>query len=148
MIVLAVLLLLVVALVVLFVVVTGITPTVSLEWSQINTEVTLTALALFLLGAVTLLVAEAGLAMLLRGNRKNWERRRELKRLRRVEAERVRHEGPTGSAEPARSGADGADRADRAVRTQDRAPATTPAAADASPRHGGAEPGPSGSTRT
>lgn len=100
MIVLAVLLLLAVALVVLFVVVTGITPTVQLEWSQISTSVSLTALGVFLLGAVCLLVAQLGLVMLLRGNRKNWERRRELKRLRRVEAERARHADPVGG--PAR----------------------------------------------
>ncbi|MEH3075330.1 MAG: hypothetical protein PGN11_01395 [Quadrisphaera sp.] len=105
MIVLAVLLLLAVALVVLFVVVTGITPTVQLEWSQISTSVTLTALAVFLLGAACLLLAELGLALLLRGNRKNWERRRELKRLRRVEAERARHAGPSATPAPSGSGA-------------------------------------------
>ncbi|MGQ7295216.1 hypothetical protein [Quadrisphaera sp. KR29] len=113
MVVLAVLLLLAVALVVLFVVVTGITPTVTLEWAQIGTSVTLTALAVFLLGAASLLVAEAGLALLLRGNRKSWERRRELKRLRRVEAERVRHEAPPAAAPaapPARQGAPAAQR--------------------------------------
>lgn len=118
MIVLAVLLLLVVALVVLFVVVTGTTPTVSLEWAQVNTTITLTALAVFLLGAACLLLAQLGLSMLLRGNRKSAERRKELKHLRRVEAERARHgdaptspsgptspAGPAAPAEPARSGA-------------------------------------------
>jgi len=110
-IVLAVLLLLVVALVVLFVVVTGTTPTVSLEWAQINTTIALTALAVFLLGAACLLVAQLGLSMLLRGNRKSAERRKELKHLRRVEAERARHgdapaapSGAAAPAEPARSG--------------------------------------------
>ena len=48
-----------------------------------------------------LLLAELGLALLLRGNRKNWERRRELKRLRRVEAERARHAGPSATPAPA-----------------------------------------------
>ena len=104
MIVLAVLLLLVVALVVLFVVVTGTTPTVSLEWAQINTTISLTALAVFLLGAACLLVAQLGLSLLLRGNRKSAERRKELKHLRRVEAERARHAGGPAPAEAPRSG--------------------------------------------
>ncbi|TNM68034.1 hypothetical protein FHN55_08390 [Streptomyces sp. NP160] len=124
MIVLAVLLLLAVALVVLFVVVTGITPTVQLEWSQISASVTLTALAVFLLGAACLLVAEAGLALLLRGNRKSWERRRELKRLRRVEAERARHAGPSGAPAGAPAG-----RADSPAATGTTTGADAPAAA-------------------
>lgn len=98
MIVLAVLLLLLVALVVLFVVVTGTTGPVQLEWAQISTTVSLTPLAIFLLGAVSLLLAELALTLLLRGNRKNAERRKELKHLRRVEAERARHaDAPAGT---------------------------------------------------
>ncbi|PWJ53336.1 hypothetical protein SAMN06264364_11395 [Quadrisphaera granulorum] len=124
MIVLAVLLLLAVALVVLFVAITGITPTVTLEWSQISTSVTLTALGVFLLGAVCLLVAEMGLALLLRGNRKNWERRRELRRLRRVEAERARHATAAEQSAPATSA------------SPSPSPSTTTAATVASPGTG------------
>ncbi len=142
MIVLAVLLLLVVALVVLFVVVTGTAPTVSLEWAQINTTVTLTALAVFLLGAACLLVAQLGLSLLLRGNRKNAERRKELKHLRRVEAERARHSGApatSGTDRPAGTARPDAGRTDQA---------DGGAAAPAEPTRSDASGGRAGSSRS
>jgi uncharacterized membrane-anchored protein len=93
-IVLAVLLLIAVALAVLFILVTGTTEHLTLAWDQVNLSWATTALVVFLAGAVTLLVAEIGVGLLLRGNRRSWARRKELKRLRRVEQERSRT--PTG----------------------------------------------------
>ena len=115
MIVVALLLLVVAAAAVLFIAVTGSAEPVQLAWDAVNVSWAPTALAVFLLGAACLLVAQLGLSLLLRGNRKSAERRKELKHLRRVEAERARHgDAPTAPAapaaaaapaEPARSGA-------------------------------------------
>lgn len=84
MIVLAVLLLVAVAAVVIFVVVTGydLGPT-PLIWGAV--EVNASPIWIFLLGAVTLLVAEVALALMRRGSRRKMANRRELKRLRDLE---------------------------------------------------------------
>lgn len=87
MILLAVLLLVLVAAIVLFVVVAGTEP-VLLEWEQLDLAWKPSALVVFLLGAVTLLLAVLALAMIRAGTRRRVERRRELKRLRAVEKER------------------------------------------------------------
>ena len=89
MIVLAVLLLLVVVAVVVFVLMSGVDQTVQLTADWLNLDWRPSALMVFLLGAVTLFVAEIALAMLRSGTRRSAERRRELKRLRDAERERA-----------------------------------------------------------
>ncbi|CAA9409467.1 MAG: hypothetical protein AVDCRST_MAG35-1347, partial [uncultured Quadrisphaera sp.] len=86
MIVLAVLLLALVAAAVLFVAVTGSTSTVDLVWDAAGVAWAPTALAVFLLGAAVMLLAEAAVGLLLRGGRRTGQRRAELERLRRLEA--------------------------------------------------------------
>ncbi|MFZ5870472.1 MAG: hypothetical protein ACOYXW_08110, partial [Actinomycetota bacterium] len=86
MILLAVLLLVLVAAIVLFVVVAGTAP-VLLEWEELNLAWEPSALVVFLLGAVTLLLAVLALGMIRAGTRRRVERRRELKRLRAVAKE-------------------------------------------------------------
>lgn len=87
MVVIAVLLLVVVAAVVVFVVVAGTTGTVTLEWDQLNLFFEPSPLVLFLLGAATLLLAVVAIAMLRAGSKRSMAKRRELKRLRRLEGE-------------------------------------------------------------
>jgi hypothetical protein len=77
---------------VLFIVVTGSTETVTLEWDQLNIFWQPSALLVFLLGAVALLLAGIALGLFRRGARKGIQRRRELKRLRESDAERARAE--------------------------------------------------------
>ena len=89
MIVLAVLLLLVVVAVVVFVLMTGVDQTVQLTADWLNLDWRPSALMVFLLGAVTLFVAEIALAMIRTGTRRSADRRRELKRLREAERERA-----------------------------------------------------------
>lgn len=101
MIVLAVVLLLLVAATVLFVAVTGSTETTQLVWDAVGIAWAPTALAVFLLGAAVMLVAEAAVGLLLRGGRRTGQRRQELKRLRRLEARQRTATGPvpaTGAA--------------------------------------------------
>ena len=92
MIILAVLLLAAVAAVVVFVVVAGydVSP-VSMSWGAL--ELDASPVWIFLLGVVTLLAAELALALLRGGSRRKLAKRRELKRLRDVEA----HSGPPAS---------------------------------------------------
>ncbi len=87
MVVIALLLLVVVVAVVVFVVVTGASGTVTLEWDQLNMFFEPSPLVLFLLGAATLLLAVVAIAMLRSGSRRSMAKRRELKRLRRLEGE-------------------------------------------------------------
>lgn len=87
MVVLALLLLVVVAAVVVFVLVTGTTGTVELTWEQLNLSFAPSPLVLFLLGAATLLLAVVALGMLRSGSRRGLAKRRELKRLRKIEQE-------------------------------------------------------------
>lgn len=87
MVVIALLLLIVVAAVVVFVVVTGSSGTVTMEWEQLNFFFAPSPLILFLLGAATLLVAVLAIAMLRSGSRRSLAKRKELKRLRRLEGE-------------------------------------------------------------
>lgn len=87
MVVLALLLLVVVAAVVVFVLVTGTTGTVELTWEQLNLSFAPSPLVLFLLGAATLLLAVVALGMLRSGSRRGMAKRRELKRLRKIEQE-------------------------------------------------------------
>lgn len=87
MVVLALLLLVVVAAVVVFVLVTGTTGTVELTWEQLNLSFAPSPLVLFLLGAATLLLAVVALGMLRSGSRRGMAKRRELKRLRKIEKE-------------------------------------------------------------
>jgi hypothetical protein len=89
MIALAVLLLIAVAAVVVFVLVTGTTATAPMVWESLNLSWTPSVLIVFLLGVLTLFVAEVALAMLRGGTRRKMERRRELKRLRQVEKEKA-----------------------------------------------------------
>ena len=89
MIVLAVLLLLAVVAVVVFVLMTGVDQTVQLTADWLSLDWRPSALVVFLLGALTLFVAEIALAMLRSGARRSADRRRELKRLRDAERERA-----------------------------------------------------------
>jgi hypothetical protein len=89
MIALAVLLLIAVAAVVVFVLVTGTTATAPLVWESLNLSWTPSVLVVFLLGVLTLFVAEVALALIRGGTRRTIERRRELKRLRQVEQEKA-----------------------------------------------------------
>jgi uncharacterized protein HemY len=90
MIALALLLLVVVAAIVLVIVVTGSTEYVLLQWAQLGIELRLSALVVFLLGVLALLLTGISLALFRRGARRGRERRRELKRLRESDAERSR----------------------------------------------------------
>ncbi|MFP5334719.1 MAG: hypothetical protein ACLGIV_05330 [Actinomycetes bacterium] len=99
MIVLALLLLVVVAAIVLFVVVSGSTETVRLEWDDMNLAWAPSALVVFLLGAVTLLLAVLALGMIRGGTRRKVEQRRELRRLREVEKERAAAESERREAQ-------------------------------------------------
>lgn len=105
MVVLALLLLVVVAAVVVFVLVTGTTGTVDLTWEQLNLSFAPSPLVLFLLGAATLLLAVVALGMLRSGGRRGMAKRRELKRLRRIEKE----QGTTADGRPADGRHDGHD---------------------------------------
>jgi hypothetical protein len=97
MIVLAILMLVVVAAVVVFMLVTGATTSVPLEWDALSLSWAPSALVVFLLGALTLCLAELALAMLRGGTRRKIERRRELRRLRRVEKEQAAHDVADGT---------------------------------------------------
>ncbi len=88
MIVLALLLLLAAAALVVFIVVTGSTGEVPLQWTDLNLTFSPSPLVLFLLGALTLLLVVLALGLLRAGSRRSVEKRRELKRLRRIEDER------------------------------------------------------------
>lgn len=102
MVVLALLLLVVVAAVVVFVLVTGTTGTVELTWEQLNLSFAPSPLVLFLLGAATLLLAVLALGMLRSGSRRGMAKRRELKRLRKIEQEQgATPDGRTGTTAPA-----------------------------------------------
>ena len=102
MVVLALLLLVVVAAVVVFVLVTGTTGTVELTWEQLNLSFAPSPLVLFLLGAATLLLAVLALGMLRSGSRRGMAKRRELKRLRKIEQERsTTPDSRTGTTDPA-----------------------------------------------
>lgn len=87
MIVLAVLCLALVAAMVIFMVFGGFDSSVTVDWDLVNLAWQTNALAVFLAGALTLLVAEFALVLLGRGTRRKVEQRRELKRLRKVEQE-------------------------------------------------------------
>ncbi len=142
MVVIALLLLVVVVAVVVFVVVTGASGTVTLEWDQLNLFFEPSPLVLFLLGAATLLLAVVAIAMLRSGSRRSMAKRRELKRLRRLEGEHGTSPATPGTATGTR--ADGPPttagtrpRAPRPPRctpaSSRRAPGTTLRAAEASP---------------
>lgn len=124
MIVLAVLLLLAVALVTVFLLVAGVDATVPLEWDALNLSWSASPLVLFLLGAVTLLAAMVALGLLRSGTRRKVGKRREIKRLRKVEKEQAT---TTGTSIPD----DGADREQPSqeqapTRVQDPVPDRTP----------------------
>lgn len=87
MIVLALLLLVAAAVLVVFIVVTGRTQTVDLTWEALNLSWAPSALVVFLLGALTLLLVVLALGLLRGGTKRKVEQRRELKRLRGVEKE-------------------------------------------------------------
>ncbi|UER53414.1 hypothetical protein HJG43_01270 [Kineosporiaceae bacterium SCSIO 59966] len=88
MIVLAALLLVAVAAVVVFVVVAG-TETVRMEWEALSLAWEPTALGVFLLGALAMLLLGLALVSLRAGTRRRTEQRRELKRLQKVERKRT-----------------------------------------------------------
>ena len=98
MVVIALLLLVLVVAVVVFVVVTGASGTVTLEWDQLNLFFEPSPLVLFLLGAATLLLAVVAIAMLRSGSRRSMAKRRELKRLRRLEGEQGTSTATPGGA--------------------------------------------------
>ena len=100
MIILAVLLLVVVAAVVAFVLIGGLEAAPA-EMSVGALDVSASPLWFFVLGAVTLLAAELALALLRGGSRRKLAKRRELKRLREVEA----HAAPGAGAGTTRSSA-------------------------------------------
>ncbi len=125
MIVIAVLLLIVVVAVVVFVVVTGSSGTVTMEWEQLNFYFAPSPLVLFLLGAVTLLVAVVAIAMLRSGSRRSLAKRKELKRLRKLEGENGGPvpAGATADHAPARQHPHGAG---APVGTDERGPGSAP----------------------
>ena len=85
MIALAIVCLLLAAAVTVLMVVVGFTGSVT--FAVFAGEVVTEAFWVFLLGAVTMLIALLGLSLLRRGTRRKVERRREIKRLRKVEQE-------------------------------------------------------------
>ena len=68
----------------------------SVTFGSFAGDVVTEAYWVFLLGAATMLIALLGLSLLRRGTRRKVERRREIKRLRKVEQET--HSGPTTSS--------------------------------------------------
>lgn len=88
MVVLALLLLILVVLLVVFMVITGSRGEVPLEWDQLNIAFSPSPLVLFLMGAVTLLLAVLALGLLRGGTRRGATKRKELKRLRQIETDR------------------------------------------------------------
>lgn len=97
MIVLALLLLIAAAALVVFVIVTGSTQPVALEWDALNLAWDPSVLVVFLLGAVTLLLVVVAFGLLRGGTRRKVEQRRELRRLRRVERENAAVAGASTS---------------------------------------------------
>lgn len=90
MIVLAVLLLALAAAVVVFVVLTGASETASLTYDPLNIAWEPSVLVVFLAGAAALFLVELALALMRGGTRRRMEQRRELKELRKKEAEQTR----------------------------------------------------------
>ncbi|HZI96754.1 MAG TPA: hypothetical protein VFD41_04425 [Actinomycetales bacterium] len=143
MIVLALLLLIAVVALVLFILVTGASETVLLESDQLNVSWEPTALVVFLLGAVTLLLAVIALGLLRGGTKRKVEQRRELKRLRKVEKENAAAGRDRPATDPT-----------PATRTQPAEKHTTPAQptqaapAQAAPAQGAPPPAPATPAQT
>ena len=100
MIVLALLLLLAAAALVAYILLTGSTATVLLASDELNLSWEPSALLVFLLGALTLLLVVVALGLLRGGTKRQVSKRRELKRLRQVEQETATHDSTTAPAAP------------------------------------------------
>lgn len=100
MVVIAVLLLVLVLTVVVLVSTGGSSQTVRLEWSQLSLVWEPSVIEVFLVGALTLLVAVVALVLLRRGLGGRVARRRELRRLRSLESEVQAAQPPVSTGDP------------------------------------------------
>ncbi len=141
MIVLALLLLIAAAAMVVFIVVTGSTGEIPLEWDDMNLAFAPSPLVLFLLGALTLLLAVLALGLLRAGTKRSTEKRRELKQLRRLQDERDSQADASREAVPAVADGDARDRKGHDVPGYSADPARYGDAGAARPMHAAPQPG-------
>lgn len=143
MIVLAALLLVAVAAVVVFVVVAG-TETVRMEWEALSLAWEPTALGVFLLGALAMLLLGLALVSLRAGTRRRTEQRKELKRLKQVERERSERQRDNTDRQRDHAAAERDSRAAPATHSGTQGDAARPVA-PRDPGPGGTSPGDDGS---